>query len=554
MTPARPSAQRSLHYEISRVLVAAAMLPVLAFGLALLWTQWQRDRDDLVQRQQASAVLAANTIDDYLDGHVAGMTIFARVADEAAPALERLLDAYPGLHRVMRVGPEGRVLAYLDREPRWSPPPGSVASQEWFRSAIVSGSPQVSGVQPELAPGGGNTIVVSVPVRRAGQADGLLQASMPVEHFTRKRSEGIRRQGMDLLLVDRTGRVLHADPALRWHAADATGEMGKNLRQQASPPGVAGVSRTMRGLLDDDGQAFVNAVTLRSGWMLALVTPIRRVEAPAWPRLLLMLGLLGIALCGVLLALWRQRWLLSHNLGQVLASLRGYALGGTMDPRQMARMPQELQPLSVGIGELAARMNQAYAELQRVLEQRDQVIAERTESLRQVVTNLDRLSRTDALTGSLNYRGFRDATEVLWRDARASGQPLSVLALDIDHFKLYNDLYGHVGGDGALRRFTGAVRSALQGANDVLARPGGEEFTVFLPSATLEQAEQVGERICRRVRDADILHAASPTGRLTVSIGVASIEGDDVDPENMLQRADAALYRAKHAGRDRVSR
>jgi diguanylate cyclase (GGDEF)-like protein len=143
---------------------------------------------------------------------------------------------------------------------------------------------------------------------------------------------------------------------------------------------------------------------------------------------------------------------------------------------------------------------------------------------------------------------------VLWRDVREKGTMLSALALDIDHFKAYNDRYGHPRGDNALKRFAGAVRSALYHREDVIVRPGGEEFIVFLPDTTLEQAMRVGERICASVLHADIAHAGSPIGVLTVSIGVATnLPEDGDDPEVMLQRAGAALYRAKHAGRNRVS-
>jgi diguanylate cyclase (GGDEF)-like protein len=188
-----------------------------------------------------------------------------------------------------------------------------------------------------------------------------------------------------------------------------------------------------------------------------------------------------------------------------------------------------------------------------VLEEREHVIATRTDSLRQAVAELDRLSRTDALTGSLNYRGFLEAGDRLWGEAQASGKPLSVLALDIDHFKRYNDLYGHSEGDSALRRFAGAVRSALLHSDDVLARPGGEEFTVLLPATTHAQAMHVAKRVCQRVRDADIAHAGSPKGRITVSVGVATLQPGDTEVEDILKRADAALYRAKAAGRDTIS-
>ncbi len=252
-------------------------------------------------------------------------------------------------------------------------------------------------------------------------------------------------------------------------------------------------------------------------------------------------------------ALWQQRRLVRDNIDYLSASLRGYALGGKLDPAQVGGMPEELQPLADGIGDLGRRMNAAYGELQDVLDQRERVIAERTSELRKAVSDLDRLSRTDALTGGLNYRGFVEAGERLFREARTNSSTLSVLALDIDHFKRYNDLYGHAQGDGALRRFAGAVRSALLHADDVLARPGGEEFTVFLPGSTREQAMQVASRICQRVRDADIAHAASPKGRMTVSVGLATLDAADIDIEDVLKRADAALYRVKAGGRDGAS-
>jgi diguanylate cyclase (GGDEF)-like protein len=169
------------------------------------------------------------------------------------------------------------------------------------------------------------------------------------------------------------------------------------------------------------------------------------------------------------------------------------------------------------------------------------------------VAKLEHLSQTDALTGCLNYRGFEEEGQRLWQVATTSAAALSVLALDIDHFKRYNDHYGHAAGDGALRRFSGAVRSALLHADDVLARPGGEEFVVFLPGSGLEQACKVAERVCQRVRTADIEHMAVESGHMTVSIGVAALASTDGSLDDMLKRADEALYRAKANGRDQVS-
>ena len=308
------------------------------------------------------------------------------------------------------------------------------------------------------------------------------------------------------------------------------------------------------GLLRDGRDAYVSSVFMHTGWMVTVIAPQPSLMASALPRLGLLLGLLVVVTVGVLVAWARVRRLLDKSMGRLLASLHGYALGGTMDPAQMSRMPEELQPIAAGIGELAARMNAAFAELRRVIEQREHEIDERTASLQKAVGELDRLSRTDGLTGALNYRGFQEAGEALFNSSIASGKPLSVLALDIDYFKRYNDRYGHLEGDGALRRFAGAVRSALLHADDLLARPGGEEFIVFLPNATAEQARGVAERVTERVRSAEILHEDAPGGRLTVSVGVATVCEDDADIEDVLRRADDSMYQAKQAGRDCVGR
>ena len=558
MTPATPRAQWSLRHELTRVLILAALLPALVFGVALLWNQWQRDQGDMRLRLGSNAQLSANAIDDFLQGQLSGIELMADGAMLSAQPidveLEKLLRAYPAMLRALATDREGRIVAARTANGR---PVAIVAEQvadrEWFRAARDSRQPHVSDAYRARIYGSEALVAVSAPILRDGVFDGVLQASIPIERYIRLRSDNLRRRGFELLLLDRQDRVVHASAGLRWRFLEASGIPGAAIRRGAAQPGQAGTMRGMAGLLRDGGDAYVSAVAMRTGWVVAVIAPGQRLLASAWPRLGLLLGLIAVTMLGVLFALWRMRRLLAASMGRLLSSLHGYALGGTLDPSQLSRMPEELQPLAGGIGDLAARMNAAFDELRQVLDQREQMIAERTESLRLAVSDLDRLSRTDALTGSLNYRGFLETGANLWREAGASNEPLSVLALDIDHFKRYNDLYGHAEGDSALRRFAGAVRSALLHADDVLARPGGEEFTVFLPDTTHAQALLVARRICQRVRDADIAHAASSEGRMTVSIGIATRQSGDDEVEQMLRRADAALYRAKAAGRNRAS-
>ena len=558
MTPATPRAQWSLRHELTRVLILAALLPALVFGVALLWNQWQRDQGDMRLRLGSNAQLSANAIDDFLQGQLSGVELMADGAMLSAQPidveLEKLLRAYPAMLRALATDREGRIVAARTANGRpVAIAAEQVADREWFRAARDSRQPHVSDAYRARIYGSEALVAVSAPILRDGVFDGVLQASIPIERYIRLRSDNLRRRGFELLLLDRQDRVVHASAGLRWRFLEASGIPGAAIRRGAAQPGQAGTMRGMAGLLRDGGDAYVSAVAMRTGWVVAVIAPGQRLLASAWPRLGLLLGLIAVTMLGVLFALWRMRRLLAASMGRLLSSLHGYALGGTLDPSQLSRMPEELQPLAGGIGDLAARMNAAFDELRQVLHQREQMIAERTESLRLAVSDLDRLSRTDALTGSLNYRGFLETGANLWREAGASNEPLSVLALDIDHFKRYNDLYGHAEGDGALRRFAGAVRSALLHADDVLARPGGEEFIVFLPGSTLEQAMKVGERVCQRVRDADIVHAASSEGRMTVSIGIATRQSGDDEVEQMLRRADAALYRAKAAGRNRAS-
>ncbi|MGX5671585.1 diguanylate cyclase [Thermomonas fusca] len=557
MSETPPPAPWSLRKRLTRGLVLTALLPMVLFAASLLLGEWQRSRDDLLLRLDANATLSAGVIDDFLEAQLAGVRLLAeQMGDDPGlrgEELARLLHIYPSMLRVQQVDAAGQVVAVRDARGRDVPLPALADDEEWFRVARSQYRPLVSDVTRRPAYGNEPVVGVSAPLLRGGRFAGALRADIPVQAFVRLNAESLARRRLELLLLDRGNRVVHAGRALRWTTLDAAGPLGEAVQRTATGPGQATRAVLMDGLLREGGGAYVEAVAMRNGWTLALVAPRSLLLAPLLPRLLLVFGLGAISLLGIVWALWLQRRLLGRSIGYLLGSLRGYALGGRMVSARNDAIPEELRPLADGIGELGTRMNAAFEELQTVLEEREHEIAVRTASLRDAVSELDRLSRTDAMTGCLNYRGFTEAGERLFREARASGAPLSVLALDIDHFKRYNDLYGHAEGDGALRRFAGAVRSALLHADDVLARPGGEEFTVFLPATDHAQALQVGGRVCQRVRDADIAHLGSPKGRLTASVGVATLQPGDTDLEDILRRADAALYRVKAAGRDGVS-
>jgi diguanylate cyclase (GGDEF)-like protein len=157
---------------------------------------------------------------------------------------------------------------------------------------------------------------------------------------------------------------------------------------------------------------------------------------------------------------------------------------------------------------------------------------------------------TDARTGLTNTRAFDETVERRLA-ARTSDGKAAVLMLDLDHFKEFNDRYGHPAGDEALRVFGHLLASSVR-ENDVAARYGGEEFAVYLAGLEEKAAAEVAERIRERTETTIIPLGPGKTGRLTVSIGVAVVPEDGTDRVMILKAADAALYQAKLAGRNRV--
>jgi diguanylate cyclase (GGDEF)-like protein len=171
---------------------------------------------------------------------------------------------------------------------------------------------------------------------------------------------------------------------------------------------------------------------------------------------------------------------------------------------------------------------------------------------------LSALALTDSLTGLLNRRAFDEALEREWKRTLRDGSEISLLLLDIDHFKQFNDQYGHQAGDDCLRAVAAAVTEAVR-ITDTVARYGGEEITVILPSTFTAGAVEVAEKIRASIEALRLPLEGNPEGGnwVTVSVGVATalarVGGTMRMPESLLLAADNAMYKAKHEGRNRVA-
>lgn len=176
------------------------------------------------------------------------------------------------------------------------------------------------------------------------------------------------------------------------------------------------------------------------------------------------------------------------------------------------------------------------------------------QKLLQLQKQLEKLSYQDGLTGVANRRMFDNRLQMEWSNAQRNSLPLSLILLDIDYFKQYNDHYGHVRGDDCLKSVGQALSGAAVRPRDLLARYGGEEFVLLLPETDAQAAAQVAERCRQLIREQNIQHAHSQVAPLlTISLGVGTLVPGPFDqPEAFLERVDSLLYKAKHQGRDQA--
>ncbi len=181
----------------------------------------------------------------------------------------------------------------------------------------------------------------------------------------------------------------------------------------------------------------------------------------------------------------------------------------------------------------------------------DRKIAE--QRLQEAYKAVEALAITDALTGLANRRRFDQCLVDEWRRGMRACKPLSLLIIDIDLFKSYNDAYGHLRGDGCLKQIAGTIQNVVSRPGDLVARFGGEEFAVVLPATENHGAAQVADLISDSVRSRQLMHAGNPFGIVTISIGCATMVPQfGRDATDLIDFADQALYSAKHNGRNQV--
>lgn len=248
---------------------------------------------------------------------------------------------------------------------------------------------------------------------------------------------------------------------------------------------------------------------------------------------------------------------LGGQLGDILSTMDAAIGTSNWYGAELALIDEQLGRLTKtealrAIIQVLAQATAHVEEQNQAFEERLKAARAEIELLRSGLQAIYTESRSDPLTRLVNRRCFDQALQAAVSHAQATGEPLSLLMCDVDHFKAVNDAYGHPIGDDVLRLIASTVKRLVR-AQDTAARYGGEEFAVILPDAALPEATNIAKRICEAVADREIIirSTGQRVGRVTISIGAALLANGE-DARGLIERADQCLYRAKREGRNRV--
>jgi len=263
-------------------------------------------------------------------------------------------------------------------------------------------------------------------------------------------------------------------------------------------------------------------------------------------------------LVGLVLAWALARWI-AGGLAKKLADVEDLQLALAESERLRNELERSIQSREAQSERLRVAFEESERlrrELEDVIDHREEEVRDRTEELQIANLNLEKIAREDALTGIPNHRRFVEFADQCWRIAIREQKPIALLMVDVDHFKAFNDIYGHQAGDQCLRRVARELEIVARRPLDLAARYGGEEFALLLYGTSLSDALDLAEAARRGVERLHIPHSGSVDWSLvTISIGVAAVTPQsETDVSLLINLADKALYRAKRNGRNRFDR
>lgn len=434
----------------------------------------------------------------------------------------------------------------------------SVAQRPWFQHGLqgvhvgdVHAAQLLESLLPPTATGEPHRFVdFAAPIRIGPTTVGVF-AIHGSWQWTREVLESLTpassdESALELFIFDRQGTLIFA-PGGRTEVMRAAGQRLPEGIQINNNRDGGGSTQTAVARWQD-GKRYLTAATQLQprnaasdlGWRIVARQPVELAfaEADDTVQLALAIGLAAALLASALAWLAARRLSVDlYALADAASAVEAGRPGSDIPAMQSSR---EVQQLSQSLG----RMTHHLVAAREAMEEKVRL---RTLELEAANRALDLQARTDALTGLLNRRGFETQMAFAVALARRSSRPLSLITVDVDHFKRVNDTYGHEAGDEVLRRLARTLESRLRGS-DVVARLGGEEFVALLPDTDLNGAQSIAQALVTAMAE----QQDPVVGTITVSAGVATMRGAEDTGAAMLRRGDAALYEAKRQGRNRV--
>lgn len=376
------------------------------------------------------------------------------------------------------------------------------------------------------------TILAAYPVSAIDTGkEAVIVAGLNLDWLSDMMSNLAGRTGVSAALIDGEGTVLATPP-------DERSLIGKKLDKLALLPAMAENPQGRQAATIRDEAGRLLSISRIPGTSARLVVTIDESKVSAGINHEIRTAYLQLALVclfvllGALIAAER---LIVQPISVLTAVAKRFAAGDWSARVARKGLPSEFVPLARAFNAMAAQLGQREREL---------------------VANNSRLSvmaSMDLLSGLANRRGFQSRLEVEWLKGQQTGHRLALMMIDVDHFKLFNDSYGHPEGDACLSRIGETLAAVANQTDGFAARYGGEEFCLLLPETGTARAIQVGELVRATIEQLALPHRTSAFERVTVSIGVAcTLPSEQASPAELVEAADAALYAAKHRGRNNV--
>lgn len=584
----RPSRRPwSLSARVTLLLGVAAVMPIL--GSAVYVTSRNQAEHQATARAHIRGVATrlCTAADVHLDKHRAAIAALGasmydkplRPSETIHGHLASTHRVYPGFLTMLVARHDGVVVS---ASPQRTPDGGNmlerltrVDDRPYFIVPMRDHVTYVSEVFVGRGFGADPIVAISAPIEDAtGRAVGIVEGSLDVRAFQALGSPRPGAPAVDYVIVDRQDRVIFSSAApLPALTSIGDGALVRASRAETGSGFFTYQADAAAGTSPDRHLA-ARCVT-GAGWTIFATQSLAPIEAESARQY-------GLALAWTLLALAATAVLamtIARSVTRPLDTLTAavsvfHPQGALPSIVRTGSEPAEVALLLDRFNEMAHRANESDRGMHRALDesrhaqtalaqvlsarefevrQRTAELAARSEELTAANARLEQLANADPLTGIANRRAVMTSLDMALRSAVRERLPVSVLAIDVDHFKAFNDAFGHPAGDDCLKRVAQVVAAVARRPLDRAGRTGGEEFVAVLHAAPADAALRIGEKLRGAVESLGVPHPASASGRVTVSLGVVTLVPDaHTVPSDLLDLADAALYDAKRAGRNRV--